>query len=263
MAYGDDLDDEDNEFLSGGDDDDGDDLTVVSGVQLDGLLDRVNSRKVPDLVAMRTLARARFPQSQTQLKPKLIATLGRLKRISAGMAAAAGKQEADRLRQPNMHCGIYGANLTPATSADFSITPSGGTSWWRFLGIIFTKGQVEKIGFKSLKIGGYEHIQAVQVQGSPVTGAVPAAGFVVGDNTNSFNINSWTGSIFDNTTPLTMTLVNMTTPGAGDAETVAPRCNIPAQIDPCGQRYSNTKVVTAQFARQFKRALAGFGGQLR
>lgn len=249
------LDDEDIEQLSGEDEED---LVITSGLQLDGLFDRVASKRTPDRQALRILSRAKFPESGSQFKPKMIAGLKRLQRISAGMAAAAGKIEADYLRRPNQHCGIYGANLAPATSATFTITPSGGQSWYRFLGIIFTKSMVEKIGFSSLLIGGLQHINAVQNQASPVTGAVPAAGFVVGDSSNVWNLSPWTGVVFDNATPITMVLVNMTTPGAGDAETVAPRCNLPVQTDPCGQGYQGVKATAGQWMKRYKRALASY-----
>lgn len=254
------MDDEDREILDGADEDD--DLVVTSGEQLDGLLDRFSAKRVPDLKALRIMSRAQFPQSGSTLKPKVVAGLGRLKRMAAGMAAASGKIEADWLRRPNQHCGFYGPNLAPATaSSEFSITPSGGAGWYRVLGILMTPGIVERIGFKSLIIGGLEHINAPQASTSPtspVANLVPAAGFVVGDASDKWNIAPFTGYVFDNATPMRFTLGNMTTPGAGDAETIAPRGNLPIQTDPCGQGYQNVKATAGQWIKKYRRALASY-----
>lgn len=256
-----DLMDEEDQFVLDGEDDDAEYALVTSGEQLDGLLERFNSRKIPDRKALAMLSRTKF-QEGGSLRPKTVAGLGRLKRMAAGMAAAVGKIEADWLRRPNQHCGIFGPNLPPSTlSGEFQITPSGGQGWYRILGLLMTPGLVERVGIKSLRIGGMEHINSAQASTSPtapVAGLVPAAGFVVGDSSNVWNIAPYTGVVFDNATPFYLTLGNMTTAGAGDAETIAPRMNIPIQTDPCGGGYRDVKASAAQWMKRYRKALSSY-----
>lgn len=173
------------------------------------------------------------------------ALLAHLSRVAKAITVQMGSLDADYLRRPNIVCGVYGTTLAPGGTVAFSITPSGGTAWYRVLGFLAGFDQAQIMGFTALNVGGLNQLIGAQTTPTaPVTNAVGWMGFVSTGDRQVFNLQPWTGQTFDNSVAITGTIVNMSVAATGDAITLNPRFLIPAQVDPCGQ--SSAALASAQ-----------------
>lgn len=163
----------------------------------------------------------------------------KLKHIGRQMLVQTGRIEADYLRRPNTLCSIYATNQAAGASVAFSVTPGVGNSFYRILGFICSDDQANIFGFSQLKVGGQDHVQFSQTTPTaPVANAVPWSIFQLKEGRLIVNLAPWTGQVFDQSSPVTGTIVNMTVAAGADAVTVAPRCVLLSQTDPCGYRYT-------------------------
>lgn len=246
-GYDDDLDDDDGMM-----DEDGY-LNVGAAEQLTSLFKRAgkNPRKV-----VQTLARTRIqPQLANQVNPKVAATMSRMTQIARAIHDRLGIIDAYEQRRPNSLCCVYGTAVAPGGTLAFSITPSGGQSWYRLLAFLTGDDQAQVFGFTDLKVGGLSMIFATQTTPpAPVTNASAWYGFVARGDNQVFNLAPWTGQVFDNSVTVNGTIVNMTVAATGDAITLAPRFLIPVQTDPCGNYTSLYKAAGNNLSRNLSRA---------
>lgn len=240
------IDTKNGDFLAGDDDDEGFGVGNVSDLNM--WADQVVG--APRMtVALRKLGRVKVKPALA--KTKLGKVVKRIGRISRGLLAHTGKVEADRLNRPNVLSSIYGTDMAPAASLAFTVQPGSGNSYYRILGFIADDLQAPIFGFSSLKIGGQEHVQSIQtVPTAPVTNAVPWSMFALKEPYLVANLNPWVGQVFDSNTPLTGTIVNMSTAGGDDATTRAPRMVILLQTDPCGTRTAQQQEAASRFWAQ-------------
>lgn len=210
---------------------------VVSGPEdIDDLLGAVVSTRNPRQF-LQTLARARIGRPMLKAQPKISRTIGRLGKIARQVLVQTGRVEAEYLRRPNTLVSVYTPAMAPGASTAFSIQPGQGNNYYRLLGQIATDEQANIFGYSNITVGGQNHVQFSQsTPTAPVASAVPWAIFQLRENSGYVNLAPWTGQIFDNSTPVTGTIVNMTTGGATDAATVAARIVFLTQTDPCSYR---------------------------
>lgn len=172
----------------------------------------------------------------------------RLGKISRQMLLQTGRIEAEYLRRPNTLVSVYTPVIAPGATSAFSVQPGQGNSYYRLLGFICTDDQSNIFGFSSLKVGGQEHVQFSQSTPTPpVASAVPWAMFQLKEQSLKTNLAPWSGQVFDNSTPVTGTIVNMTVAASGDAVTVAARIVLLTQTDPCGTRYDQLKNASSRY----------------
>jgi len=184
---------------------------------------------------LRRMGRGRVAKD-ARLHP-LSSAATKLAKVSRAVLAQSGAIEAERLNRPNLLASIYGTAMAPGASLAFSVQPAVGNAFYRIMGFICDDSQAGIFGFSSLKVGGQEHVQNSQTTPTaPVTNAVPWSIFALKEQSLVANLNPWVGQVFDNNTPLTGTIVNMTTAAASDAVTVAPRITLLIQSDPCAPR---------------------------
>lgn len=192
--------------------------------------------------------RLRSPQAflrgmaRTRVRPQVLKrpmgrAVSRLAKISRQVLLQTGRIEAEYMRRPNTLVSIYTPALAPGASVAFNIQPGQGNNYYRLLGQICTDAQANVFGYSALVVGGQNHVQFAQnAPVAPVASAVPWAIFQLKEGKLVTNIAPWTGQIFDNSTPVTGTIVNMTTAAATDATTAAARIVILTQTDPCSYR---------------------------
>lgn len=180
----------------------------------------------------------------------------RIASIAKQVQVQSGRIEAEYLRRPNNLCTIYGTALAPSATVAFSMQPGQGMSFYRILGMICSDDQANLFGFTTLKVGGVEHVnQSQSTPAAPVTNACSWAGFQLKEGRMIANLAPWAGQLFDNNTPITGTIANMTTAGATDAFTGAPRISLLTQVDPCGMRYQQTQQANARLWGSLKQNL--------
>lgn len=243
-----------------GDDDDAYEISGPDGVDgwLDQALGAPNRR-----VMLRRLASARIPRG-SQLNRRMAGVVSRIAKISRGLYDASGKLEAEYIKRPNTLCSVYTPNVASGATSAFSVQPGTGNSFYRLLGFIASDEQANVFGFSSLRVGGQEHVNFTQsTPAAPVTSAVPWAIFALKEPTLQTNIAPWVGQVFDANTPITGTIVNMTTAGAGDTVTLAARGVFLTQTDPCGFRYPQMAQQAAAFWNRIRRNAVGLAASFR
>lgn len=182
------------------------------------------------------------------------AVIGRLKRISTAVMAQTGKIEANYMNKPNNLCSVYCPNLAGGATSVFSVQPGTGMSFYRLLSFVATDEQINLFGFSALQVGGISHINFTQsTPAAPVTSAVPWSTLGLKESKGWANLAPWTGQVFDNQTPISGTIVNMTTAAAADLVTVAPRIALLTQVDPCSQRYTQVHAASRSLLKGFRR----------
>jgi hypothetical protein len=212
---------------------------VTTGAQLDQLLTGAadsSMRARAMLNRFKNVQLSPTALAADRVPAKVIQAVHHITRIAKSVSYQVGKLDANELRRPNSLVGVYGTVQAPGSSVLFSITPSGGTPWYRLLAFLAGDDQAQIFGFSSLKVGGQDMVFATQTAPvAPVTNAVSWIGFVARGDNQLFNVAPWTGRMFDNSTPITGTIVNMSVAASGDAISLAPRFLCPSQTDPCGQ----------------------------
>lgn len=192
----------------------------------------------------------------TVLKSKMGRALQRMAKISRQVLLQTGRIEAEYMRRPNTLVSIYTPALAPGASVAFNINPGQGNNYYRLLGQICTDAQANIFGYSALTVGGQNHVQFAQnAPVAPVANAVPWAIFQLKEGKLVTNLAPWTGQIFDNSTPVTGTIVNMTTAAATDAATVAARIVVLTQTDPCSYRSNLALDAQRGWMRNAKRDL--------
>lgn len=216
-------------------DDDSDESVISGDEDLDDFVGA--ALRVPNTQALLArMGRARV--SPKFGRTKMGSIVGKLKNISRQVLLQTGRLEADYLRRPNTLCSIYTTALAPGASVAFQVTPGNGNSFYRLLGFICTDDQSNVMGFSSLRVGGQEHVNFTQsTPTAPVASAVPWAIYQLKESRLAVNLAPWTGQVFDQSSPLLGTVVNMTVAGNTDAATVTGRMVVLTQTDPCGMRY--------------------------
>lgn len=200
-----------------------------------------------------TLARAR----PTGRAPARVArAVSSLSKLAKQVQVQSGRIEAEYLRRPNNLCTIYTASLAPAATVAFSIQPGAGMSFYRLLGMICSDEQANIFAFTSLRVGGVEHVNQTQTTpAAPVTNACSWNLFQLKEGRMIANLAPWSGQLFDNNTPVTGTVANMTVAATGDAFTGAARISLLTQVDPCGMRYQQTQQANARYWGSLKQNL--------
>jgi hypothetical protein len=202
--------------------------------------------------------------ARTRVRPQALRRPGgravsRLAKISRQVLIQTGRIEAEYMRRPNTLVSIYTPALAPGASVAFSINPGQGNNYYRLLGQICTDAQANVFGYSNLTVGGQNHVQFAQnAPVAPVANAVPWAIFQLKEGKLVTNIAPWTGQIFDNSTPVTGTIVNMTTAAATDATTAAARIVVLTQTDPCSYRSNLALDAQRGWLRNNKRDLQIF-----
>lgn len=182
------------------------------------------------------------------------AAVTHLSNVAQMIHSQMGVLDADYLRRPNLLVGVYGTTVAPGATMTFTITPSGGTSWYRLLAFLAGDDQAQVFGFTSLKCGGLDQIFATQsTPTAPIANATGWMGFVARGDGQKFNLQPWTGQVFDNSVQVTGTVANMTVAATGDAITLNPRFLIPSQTDPCGQNSSQVLSSAANMANLIRK----------
>jgi hypothetical protein len=182
------------------------------------------------------------------------AAITHLSNVAQMIHSQLGVLDADYLRRPNLLVGVYGTTVAPGATLAFTITPSGGTSWYRLLAFLAGDDQAQIFGFTSLKCGGLDQIFATQATPTaPIANATGWMGFVARGDGQKFNIQPWTGQVFDNSVQVTGTIANMSVAGTGDAITLNPRFLIPSQTDPCGQNSAQVVNSAANMANLIRK----------
>lgn len=232
-------------------------ISVGAAEQLSSLFKRAG-RKPAQVV--RTLARTRIqPSLAQQVNPKIASAMSRMAQMARAVHDRMGIIEAYEQRRPNSLCCVYGTSVAPAGTLAFSITPSGGQSWYRLLAFLTGDDQAQVFGFTDLKVGGLSMIFATQTTpAAPITNASAWYGFVARGDNQVFNLAPWTGQVFDNSVTVNGTIANMTVAATGDAITLAPRFLIPVQTDPCGNYTSLYKAAGNQLSRNLARSAQMF-----
>ena len=203
-----------------------------------------------------TLARTRIqPSLANQVNPKIAQAMSKMSQMARAVHDRMGIIEAYEARRPNSLCCVYGTSTAPGITLAFSITPSGGQSWYRLLAFLTGDDQAQVFGFTDLRVGGLNMIFATQTTPvPPVANASAWYGFVARGDNQVFNLAPWTGQVFDNSVTVNGTIVNMTVAATGDAITLAPRFLIPVQTDPCGNYTSLYKAAGNQLSRNLSRS---------
>jgi hypothetical protein len=181
--------------------------------------------------------------AQLRVSPKfqragaLPRVVSRLARISRQVLVQTGRIEAEYLRRPNTLVSIYTPALAPNATSAFTVQPGQGNNFYRTLGFTCSDEQADRFGFSALVVGGQNHVTFSQTApAAPVANSVPWAIYALKESRLVTNLAPWTGQLFDNSTPITGTIVNMTTAAATDAFTGAARIVILTQTDPCSYR---------------------------
>lgn len=212
---------------------------------------------------LNTLANTRLTANAQRSLGNKAVVANRLKQVSRQVLAQTGKLEADYLRRPNTMVAVYGPNIAPGGTDDFRIVPGSGNSFYRILNLIATDSQVEAFGFSNFTVGGENHVKMQQSDPTPpVANAVPWAPYALRESALIANIAPWTGQVFDNSTPVSGTIVNMTTAGGADSATLAPRFVISTQTDPCGYRYTQLNENSKGMWKSMRRNIGAYAPML-
>ncbi len=231
---------------------DNESVTIAGADDFEKLLDEAVGAASPRRM-LTTLSRARPSSSAGR---RVGGAVKRLARIAKQVQVQSGRIEAEYLRRPNNLCMIYGTALAPSATVAFSIQPGSGMSFYRLLGMICSDEQANLFGFTGLKVGGVEHVNQTQsAPAAPVSNATSWNIFALKEGRMIANLAPWSGQLFDNNTPITGTIANVTTAAAGDALTAAPRLSLLTQVDPCGMRYQQTQQANARYWGSLKQNL--------
>lgn len=236
-------------------------LDVGSGPALNGLYSRLQhfatgpAQDPNKFVAQAALARINPTMlTQSGVSAPHAAAITHLSNVAQMIHSQMGVIDAEYLRRPNLLVGVYGTTVAPGATMTFQITPSGGTSWYRLLAFLAGDDQAQIFGFTSLKCGGLDQIFATQTAPvAPIANATGWMGFVARGDGQKFNLQPWTGQVFDNSVQVTGTVANMSVAGTGDAITLNPRFLIPSQTDPCGQNSTQVLNSASAMASQIRR----------
>jgi hypothetical protein len=240
----------------------------VSGYEISGEddLDRMLGaalRSKSGKSALSTLASARLTPKGNSALGKTGRTIERLRDISKQVLTQTGRIEAEYLRRPNTLVAVYGPNLASGATDDFTITPGSGNSYYRILGLVSADDQANVFGFSNLTVGGEDHVKQRQTDPTPpVANAVPWSIFALKESRMIANLAPWTGQVFDNSTPITGTIVNMTTAGGADTVTLAPRIVFLSQTDPCGFRYAQLNEAAKGNWKSMRRNIGSYAPML-
>lgn len=192
-------------------------------------------------------------------RTKIGSALSKLSAISKQVLNQTGVIEANYLRRPNTLCSIYTPVVAPGATSTFSVTPGVGNSYYRLLGFVATDEQCNIFGFSQLKVGGQDHVQFTQTTpAAPVTSAVPWSIFQLKESRLVANLAPWTGQVFDQSSPVQGIIVNMTVAASGDAVTVAARCTLLSQTDPCGYRYTQLTEQSKGYWKSLRRNVGAY-----
>jgi len=207
-------------------------------------------------IMLNKLANAR---ARGSLRPKVAMAVKRLSRIAKQVQIQSGRIEAEYLRKPNNLCSIYTTSLAPAASVAFVIQPGSGMSYYRLLGLVCTDDQANIFAFTSLKVGGVEHVnQSQTAPAAPVTNAVSWATFQLKEERGFAGLAPWSGQLFDNNTPFSGTIANITVAATTDAFTGAARIALLTQVDPCGVRYQQNLQANSRMWGTLKQNLSAY-----
>lgn len=209
--------------------------------------------------ALARMARLRMRPKFVAQAGRLAKTVGRISRLSRQLLVQTGRIEAEYLRRPNTLVSVYTPSLAPAATSAFTVQPGQGNSFYRLLGFICSDEQANLMAFTSLNVGGQDHVKFSQsAPAAPVANAVPWAPFALKEGRLVTNIAPWTGQLFDNSTPVTGTIANITVAATTDAFTGAARIVLLTQTDPCSYRSQITREAAASLARMARRGLGLF-----
>lgn len=233
----------------------GDETVIAGDEDFEDLIGAAADARSPRLMLSK-LASAR---ARSSLRPKVAMAVKRLSRIAKQVQIQSGRIEAEYLRKPNNLCSIYTTSLAPAASVAFTIQPGAGMSYYRLLGMVCTDDQANLFAFTSLKVGGVEHVnQSQTTPAAPVTNAVSWATFQLKEERGFANLAPWSGQLFDNNTPITGTVANITVAATTDAFTGAARMALLTQVDPCGVRYQQNLQANARMWGSLKQNLGAY-----
>lgn len=192
-------------------------------------------------------------------RTKVGSALSKLSSIAKNVLLQTGRIEADYMRRPNTLCSIYTPVIASGATSTFSVTPGVGNAFYRVLGFIGHDDQCNIFGFSALTVGGQNHVSFSQTTpAAPVTNAVPWSIFQLKEGRLIVNLAPWTGQIFDQSSPITGTIVNMTVAASGDAVTVAARLVVLAQTDPCGYRYTQMTEQSRGYWKTLRRNIGAY-----
>ena len=231
---------------------DGETVTIDGADDLEKLFDDAVGAASPRRM-LTTLSRAR---PTARAGRRVSSMVKRVARIAKQVQIQSGRIEAEYLRRPNNLCMIYGTSLAPAATVAFSIQPGSGMSFYRVLGMVCSDDQSNIFGFTSLRVGGVEHVNQTQTApAAPVTNATSWNVFQLKEGRMIANLAPWSGQLFDNNTPISGTIANLTVAATTDVFTGAPRISILTQVDPCGMRYQQTQQANARYWGSLKQNL--------
>lgn len=210
-------------------------------------------------MALARLGRLRMRPNFQARAGRLGKVVTRVSRLSRQLLVQTGRIEAEYLRRPNTLVSVYTTSLAPAATSAFSVQPGQGNSFYRLMGFICSDEQANLFAFTNLTVGGQNHVQFNQsTPAAPVTNAVPWAPFALKEGRLATNLAPWTGQLFDNSTPVTGTIANITVAATTDAFTGAARIVLLTQTDPCSYRSAITREAAQSLARMARRGLGLF-----
>lgn len=230
-------------------------IDVAGPEDFDDLIGAAADARTPRLM----LSKLSSARPTRGLGSKMAATVKRLSRIAKQVQIQSGRIEAEYLRKPNNLCSIYTTSLAPAATVAFSIQPGSGMSYYRLLGMVCTDDQANLFSFTSLKVGGVEHVnQSQTTPAAPVTNAVTWGTFQLKEERGFANLAPWSGQLFDNNTPISGTVANITVAATTDAFTGAARMALLTQVDPCGMRYQQNLQANSRMWGSLRQNLAAY-----